>query len=103
MTFAEAMQALQDGKKVRRQGWLDGSWISIGASIFLTEQCCLATDWEIVDEPRPKRKVKMRFYVWRGELNKRLHGNWSVDGDPYSKNDIPTDQVMDIEFEEPEA
>lgn len=103
MNFAEAMQALQDGKRVRRKEWPPELIMTLNKSTayFVTTPDINATDWEIVDEPKPKRKVKMRFYVW--EYAGTIIGVWCENGKPSSELYIPTDLVQEIEFEEPEA
>ena len=98
MTFAEAMQALQDGKKVRRKTWAERAYFDgeTGGSVFSLETI-QATDWEIVQEPKPKRTVKMRFYVWHDTINSWM-GGWWEDGSQDPEDYIPTDWVQEVTF-----
>ena len=103
MTFAEAMQALQDGKKVRRKCWNgDATIITINDYFGIRPAEVKATDWEIVEEPKPKRTVKMRFYVWHDTIDSWM-GGWWEDGSQDPEDYIPTDWVQEVTFEEPEG
>ena len=80
MNFGEAIQAMKDGKRVRRKGWENGTWITVDyiASCqpyispyislgrdnsfdghkpwYPSQEDMLAEDWEIKTEP-PKRNI----------------------------------------------
>lgn len=78
MTFREAMQAMLDGKAVRRKSWCDGGvkLTSKGHLIGLKE--CLPTilltearnndDWEIYEEPRKPAEFEVWWNDKTGEI-----------------------------------
>lgn len=64
MSFSEILIALKDGKKVRRKGWIKGSFLVFSNGLFWTEKGrirenqtymndidILANDWEIINNP----------------------------------------------------
>ena len=50
MTFEKALQAIKEGKKIKRKAW-DFSYEG-----YCTNEDLLADDWEIVGEEQPKQK-----------------------------------------------
>lgn len=61
MKFSEAILMLEQGKKIRREKWPRNMYISIDTFFqpgFISSEY-LRDDWEIYEEPKKKRIVKM--------------------------------------------
>lgn len=85
MTFSEALEAMKQGYKVRRECWNNCKYLFIDEEYFITNSdndlidkirvdLILATDWEIYNEPKPEPQfeigelVMMRdgcYDIWR--------------------------------------
>ena len=68
MKFSEAMLMLEQGKKIRRKTWRpDAYYIFIhdcildenNLPVFMAVDTSLKADWELYEEPKKKRIVKM--------------------------------------------
>lgn len=69
MKFWEAMKALEEGKKVRRNDWPFGEYITLENSSFFNENrkyysLTRSDGWELYEEPKkPVTRWKWAFYV----------------------------------------
>lgn len=69
MKFSQAMSMLEQGKKIRRASWHTETFLYIESGKMLTthgNRCrafepdeLMADDWELYEEPKKKRIVKM--------------------------------------------
>ena len=63
MNTKSAIQAMLNGKKVRRHSWVEGDYFMFDGECFITEDATVVmadfngNDWEIYEEPRPKQVV----------------------------------------------
>lgn len=64
MTFEKVLQAMKEGKKVKRKAW------DFNYEGYCTNQDLLADDWEIVGEEQPKLKIDQFGYLF--EVNDKL-------------------------------
>lgn len=82
MTFSEALEAMKQGYKVRREDWEDGLYRVMAFNSFtiiensngeniIAEYVSniLATDWEIYNEPKPEPQFEIgELVMMRDEL-----------------------------------
>lgn len=72
MKLSEALKYYEQGKKIRRKGWMDSDCIYPKPhqnSYHMDSYDMLQTDWEIVDEPKPKKKVKVAAFIHKDVLS----------------------------------
>ena len=99
MNFKEAYKAMQEGKKVRRKGWI-GYWFiedekvkihlkdgNIKFNNFTQETIAntLEEDWEVVEEGKkywePKKDEKYYYITECGDVDNHLYSNCLVNDD----------------------
>ena len=79
MTTKEAIQAMLDGKKVRRPSWVEGDYFMFDGECFIAEDATVVmadfngNDWEIYEEPKPKQTVTIEKW-----LMKTKHANYKT-------------------------
>lgn len=86
MTFSEALEAMKQGYKVRREDWEDGLYRVMAFNSFtiiensngeniIAEYVSniLATDWEIYNEPNPEPKFEIGELVM---MRDRIDSKW---------------------------
>ena len=75
MTLKEALEYYDQGKKIKLKSWPKDAYLRKGEiSSFQLHNNYLEDDiWEVLEEPRPKNKVKLYAYVERN----------AVDASPY--------------------
>lgn len=71
MNFEHALEAMRQGKKVRRMSWNDGSYICFNsAGDIVVENGCLFPlflDWEIYEEPQKEPEMTAGHAIERLE------------------------------------
>ncbi len=77
MKFSEVLPALEQGKKIRMLSWVKGSSIDKDSKYiqFFSASDLLTSEWEILDEPKPKVKVKLLAYTNKPA---HTHQGWSI-------------------------
>ena len=112
MKFEEVLPALREGKKVGRKKWDKSYYVNNYGEAYVDWEDLLATDWEIVKEPK---KVKLR------DLTEKQYENWLAKNCYYTKcvncpfakvycdltsknnwinnKDLYSDKFLDIEIE----
>lgn len=86
MTFSEALEAMKQGYKVRREDWEDGLYRVMAFNSFtiiensngeniIAEYVSntLATDWEIYNEPKPEPQFEIGELVM---MRDRIDSKW---------------------------
>lgn len=69
MTTKEAIQAMLDGKKVRKPSWVEGDYFMFDGECFIAEDTTIVmadfngNDWEIYEEPKPKQTVTIEKWL----------------------------------------
>jgi len=80
MNFFEAMEALKDGKKIRRKEWDKPCFIHLNCGILVNHNKCVDTIvcsttfvdcWELFQESKSKVK-RWKWLVWTKEPSGRL-------------------------------
>lgn len=85
MTFSEALEAMKQGYKVRREDWEDGLYRVMAFNSFtiiensngeniIAEYVSniLATDWEIYNEPKPEPQFEIGELVMMRDNNANI-------------------------------
>ena len=72
MTTKEAIQAMLDGKKVRKIDWNKECYVLFNGEMFVDEEgehfsefTFYETTWEIYEEPKPKQTVTIEKWLCR--------------------------------------
>ena len=69
MNTKSAIQAMLNGKKVRRPSWVEGDYFMFDGECFITEDATVVmadfngNDWEIYEEPKPKQTVTIEKWL----------------------------------------
>ena len=69
MNTKSAIQAMLDGKKVRRPSWKESDYFMFDGECFITEDATVVmadfngNDWEIYEEPKPKQTVTIEKWL----------------------------------------
>ena len=69
MNTKSAIQAMLDGKKVRRPSWVEDDYFMFDGECFIAEDTTVVmadfngNDWEIYEEPKPKQTVVIEKWL----------------------------------------
>ena len=69
MNTKSAIQAMLNGKKVRRPSWVEGDYFMFDGECFITEDATVVmadfngNDWEIYEEPKPNQTVTIEKWL----------------------------------------
>ena len=69
MNTKSAIQAMLNGKKVRKSSWVEGDYFMFDGECFITEDATVVmadfngNDWEIYEEPKPKQTVTVEKWL----------------------------------------
>ena len=69
MNTKSAIQAMLNGKKVRKPSWVEGDYFMFDGECFITEDATVVmadfngNDWEIYEEPKQKQTVTIEKWL----------------------------------------
>ena len=95
MNTKEAIQAMLNGKKVRRPSWVEGDYFMFDGECFITEDATVVmadfngNDWEIYEEPKPKQTVTIEKWLFRLKGTER-----------YAIEEASNEKLRDCEIDE---
>ena len=75
MNTKSAIQAMLNGKKVRRPSWVEGDYFMFDGECFIAEDATVVmadfngNDWEIYEEPKPKQTVTIEKWLCASGYN----------------------------------
>lgn len=96
MKFEQVLQAMKEGKKVKRKAW------DFNYEGYCTNQDLLADDWEIVGEEQPEQKTAPFYYIFEcnGKTEHVMFDNIVLSGNqPDDKDRVRLNCDMEVSKE----